>query len=122
VKLPVDANLSPKVSSRLREAGHDAEHVFDHGLTSASDQEIAAFAIERGMTIVSADSDFATLLALGRGAAPSLVLFRSADRLTPDEQAASLVANLAHVEDDLADGAVVSIARGRLRMRRLPLR
>lgn len=72
--------------------------------------------------ILSADSDFASMLALGRGTAPSLVLFRSADMFRPLEQAALLVANLPGVEDELKAGAVVSISRGHLRVRRLPLR
>ncbi len=64
----------------------------------------------------------ATILALtGRGR-PSLVLFRSADALTPREQAALLAANLPTVEDVLRVGAVVSISLNHLRVRRLPLR
>ena len=70
--------------------------------------------------IVSADSDFGELLAASRGATrPSVVLLRSADRLTPDEQAALLAANLPVVADDLEAGAVVTIARGRMRIRSL---
>jgi predicted nuclease of predicted toxin-antitoxin system len=45
--------------------------------------------------IVSADSDFGELLAAARGATrPSVVLLRSPDRLTSDEQATLLAANL----------------------------
>jgi predicted nuclease of predicted toxin-antitoxin system len=41
--------------------------------------------------IVSADSDFGELLAASRGATrPSVVLLRSVDRLTSEEQAALL--------------------------------
>ena len=83
---------------------------------------IASFAISQRSAIVSADSDFATILAMtGRGR-PSLVLFRSADALTPREQAALLAANLPTVEDELQIGAVVSISLNHLRVRRLPLR
>jgi predicted nuclease of predicted toxin-antitoxin system len=122
VKLLVDANLSPKVAAALRAAGYDASHVVDHGLTSATDEEIAACATEHGQTVISADSDFATMLALGGGDAPSLVLLRSADLLAPLDQAAQLAANLPSVRKDLEAGAVVSIARGHLRVRALPLR
>ena len=121
MKLLVDANLSPVVAEQLRLAGHDATHVRDHGLANSLDPEIALFAAVREMTIVSADSDFAMLLALTSGMAPSLVLLRSADALTPGEQAAMLTANLPAVEDDLTAGSVVSIRPGRLRVRRLPL-
>lgn len=122
MRLLIDANLSPVVAERLRAAGFDATHVEDHGLGAASDEHIASFAVEHDAAIVSADSDFATILALTGKGAPSLVLFRSADALAPSGQAALLAANLPTVEDELRAGAVVSISREHLRVRRLPLR
>jgi predicted nuclease of predicted toxin-antitoxin system len=71
--------------------------------------------------IVSADADFGALLALGHLAKPSFVLMRSADHLTPTEQADVLLANLAAVAQDLERGAIVTNARGRLRIRHLPI-
>lgn len=72
--------------------------------------------------IVSADSDFGEMLAARRGATrPSVVLLRSADRLTSDDQAVLLATNLPAVADDLETGAIVSIARGRIRVRSLPI-
>jgi predicted nuclease of predicted toxin-antitoxin system len=59
VKLLVDANLSPTVAEALRQAGHDATHVVEHGLMTASDERIALFAVDQVHVIVSADSDFA---------------------------------------------------------------
>jgi predicted nuclease of predicted toxin-antitoxin system len=122
MRLLFDANLSPRVAERLRQAGHDAAHVADHGLLRASDEEIAEFAAASGHTVVTADSDFPTNLALGGHVAPSVVLFRSGDGLSPAEQAALLESNLGAVAEALNAGAVVSIRRGRLRLRRLPLR
>lgn len=121
MKYLVDANLSPTVASVLRAAGFDASHVCDEGLVTATDAEISAFAVETSAAVISADSDFAMLLALSGTTAPSLVLLRSADRLTPAEQARVLVANLPSFETELVAGAVVSIARGHARVRRLPL-
>ena len=72
--------------------------------------------------IVSADADFATLLAVAGRSEPSLVLLRSADRLTPDQQADLILANLDPVAVDLEAGAVVTIGRGHLRVRTLPVR
>lgn len=121
MKLLVDANLSPQVAARLVEAGYDASHVRDHGLLTASDEKISAFAIDNRYVIVSADSDFAMMLALSGLTVPSLVLLRSTDKLPPADQAETLVANLPAVIDDLEQGSVVSMARGHLRVRRLPL-
>jgi predicted nuclease of predicted toxin-antitoxin system len=121
VRLLLDANLSPKVASRLEAAGHDAVHVRDIGLISASDPEIMRAAAEDERVLVTADSDFAAMLALGSRRTPSVVLLRSADHMRPTAQADLLAANLPAVEDDLARGAIVSLTRGHLRVRELPI-
>ena len=123
MRLLIDANLSPRVSAWLRSAGFDALHVADVGLVTAADETILAYAAVNELVIISADSDFGELLAASPGAArPSVVLLRSADHLTPDRQAALLAANLPAVAEELKAGAMVSIARGRLRIRSLPIR
>jgi predicted nuclease of predicted toxin-antitoxin system len=122
VRLLFDANLSPKVVTRARSEGHEAVHVADVGLLTASDEAILAHAATSGQVIVSADTDFGELLAVSRASRPSVVLLRSADHLTPDQQADLLLANLPAVAAELETGAVVSIARGRLRVRPLPVR
>lgn len=118
----VDANLSPRVAVLLSGAGFESIHVADVDLLTAADQAIVGYAAANGLVIVSADTDFGELLAVSRGAVrPSVVLLRSADRLTPDQQAALLAANLPVVADELKTGALVSIARGRVRIRSLPI-
>jgi len=122
VRLLIDANLSPRVAVALGNAGLESVHVRDVGLLTAPDKAILDYAAANALVIVSADSDFGELLAASRGATrPSVVLLRSADRLTPDEQAALLAANLPAVAEDLEAGAVVTIARGRMRVRSLPI-
>ena len=93
----------------------------DVGLLTASDEKIMAQARAENRVIVSADSDFATMLALGGLTVPSLVLLRSADHLAPVDQAALLLANLPTVADDLVCGSVVYLSPRHLRVRRLPL-
>ena len=87
MKFLVDANLSPRIADRIGQAGHDAVHVHEVGLTTADDQAILNWASEAGAVVVTADADFGTLLALGGHARPSVVLLRSSDHLTPGEQA-----------------------------------
>jgi predicted nuclease of predicted toxin-antitoxin system len=112
VRLLIDANLSPKVAAALRKAGLESVHVGDVGLLTAPDPSILEYAAANALVIVSADSDFGELLAAARGATrPSVVLLRSADRLTSDQQAALLAANLPVVANDLEAGAIVTIAR-----------
>jgi predicted nuclease of predicted toxin-antitoxin system len=98
----VDANLSPRVAITLSSEGFKSIHVGDVGLLTAADQAILDYAAASELVIISADTDFGELLAISRGAVrPSVVLLRSADRLTPEQQGALLVANLPAVADEL---------------------
>lgn len=121
MKLLLDANLSPEVGRRLREAGHDAIHVADIGLLTAADPEILRAAAKEKRILLTADSDFGALLALGSLASPSVLLLRSADHLRPKGQAELIAANLSQIAEDLEKGAIVSLARDRLRVRELPI-
>jgi predicted nuclease of predicted toxin-antitoxin system len=59
VSFLVDNALSPILAERLRQAGHEAAHVRDHGLQGAGDEEIFERAKNEDRIIVSADTDFA---------------------------------------------------------------
>lgn len=90
-------------------------------MLAAPDPDILAHAATSGQVIISADTDFGELLAVTGATRPSVILLRSADHLTPDQQATLLIANLSAITADLHAGAAVSIARGRLRVRPLPV-
>lgn len=121
MKFLVDANLSPRVADRLREAGHESVHVGDVGLISADDDVILARAAEAGEVIVTADADFGALLALGGQSRPSVVLLRSADHLAPGEQALLVLNSLEHTEEELENGAIASVRPTHVRIRSLPM-
>ena len=116
-----DNALSPLVAERLCEAGHNAVHVRAYDLQAATDEVIVERAREEQRIVVSADTDFATILALRLARQPSFVLFRRGTERRPEQQAALLLANLAAIEDDLERGAIVVLEPGRLRIRTLPV-
>ena len=116
----VDAALSPAVAAALGRAGHDAVHVVIYGMLRASDTEIVVRALAEDRVIVSADADFAMLLATRREAHPSFILFRHPMR-SPEAQAGQLLASLHAIEEPLNQGSIVVVEESRLRIRRLPI-
>jgi len=121
MRLLIDNALSPRLADVLSRAGHDVLHVRDVGLRDADDETILRFAETESRVVVSADTDFGTLLAIGKGKLPSVILFRRGSPRSPEKQAAFLVANLPALEEELLQGAIVTLQAERLRIRRLPV-
>ena len=90
-------------------------------MQAATDVEVLTRAEHEARVVVSADTDFGTLLAARRTRSPSLILFRGGVSRRPEQQAALPLANLPAVRDDLETGGVVVIEPGRIRVRRLPI-
>jgi predicted nuclease of predicted toxin-antitoxin system len=121
VKLLIDQNLAARVAVLLRDAGHDAVHVSERGMSSADDDQVLQLALAEERVLVSEDTDFGALLARSGAALPSFVLIRSAERLTTEARANLLVSTLPRVESELEAGAIVVLGRSRVRVRPLPL-
>jgi predicted nuclease of predicted toxin-antitoxin system len=127
MKFLVDNALSPIIAEELRKAGHDAVHVRNYGLQAAKDEEIFRVALQEGRIILSADTDFGTLLARWQMNHPLVILFRKGVERRPDLQIQLLLDHLAQIEADLMAESIVVFERDqfgslRKRIRHLPIR
>lgn len=120
MKFLIDNALSPSMAEGLRKSGYDAIHVRDLGMSRSTDTEIMDFALKEDRVIISADTDFGTLLALRELPKPSFILFRKSDK-RPIALLMQLLDNLSQFNEALNEGAVVVIEDKRIRIRQLPI-
>jgi predicted nuclease of predicted toxin-antitoxin system len=91
------------------------------GLAAADDETIFEHADRDQRVIISADTDFGTILAMRNVARPSVILFRGATPRNPIGQVKLLLANLREIAPSVERGAVVVLEPQRIRIRTLPM-
>jgi predicted nuclease of predicted toxin-antitoxin system len=121
VRFLVDNALPPLLADLLVSAGYDSVHVRVYGMQAASDELILARALAEDRIVISADTDFAVILANQAANRPSFILFRDPNLLIASDYAAALLPALDVLEPELISGCVAVFRNGRLRVRRLPL-
>lgn len=85
------------------------------------DEAIFSRAAQDGWTIISADTDFATLLVLRNDSKPSVILLREGVSHRAESQAELLLANMPVIAPHLESGSVVVFDGARVRVRALPI-
>jgi predicted nuclease of predicted toxin-antitoxin system len=120
MKLLLDQGLPRSTARLLREKGIDAVHVSEIDYSTSEDAVILERGREEDSTVVTLDADFHALLALSGATSPSVIRIRIEG--LKGETAANLIRTvLMQCEEDLKQGAVVTVEPGRIRIRRLPL-
>jgi predicted nuclease of predicted toxin-antitoxin system len=121
MKILVDMNLSPGWVDFLTEAGFEAIHWSHVGPHDAADADVMRWAADRGHVVLTSDLDFGAMLAATRERRPSVLQLRS-DVLAPGVAGKVVLAAIRHLDQELKEGALVSVDALRARVRVLPLR
>ncbi len=120
IRVVLDQGLPRGAVAHLREAGWDAVHVGEIGMSRASDVEILDYARREHRVCVTLDADFHALLVLRFEAAPSVVRIRI-EGLQAVAMAELLLRIWPRIEAAVNDGALVTVTERQVRIRRLPV-
>lgn len=120
MKLLLDQDVPRRAAALLRDAGVDAIHASEAGLSSVDDVELLAWCRVHGAVAVTLDADLHALVALSGQTTPSTIRIRVQGLKGP--QIARVLSDVLETRRDaLAAGALVTVQPGRLRVRRLPI-
>lgn len=120
MKFLLDQGLPRSTVQHLHDAGLEAEHVGNLGLSTASDEAILDEGRKRDAVVVTLDSDFHALLALSNSPSPSVI--RIGVQGLKGDSVARMIQHVARAtKNDLVAGAAVTVTDRRLALRRLPL-
>ena len=97
----IDNALSPLLATLLNHAGHDALHVRQIALQQSEDAAIFDRAAAEDRIVISADTDFGTLLAMRATRKPSVIQFRGQGSRKPEALARTILSNLSSLVDPL---------------------
>jgi predicted nuclease of predicted toxin-antitoxin system len=119
MKFLLDMGISPKTADFLRSFGHEALHLQEEGLGRLSDLMILEKASKEGFVLLTHDLDFGDLLAASGAGLPSVFLFRLRN-MHPERVNLHLRQIIPLCENDLREGAMITVTEGGFRVRKLP--
>jgi predicted nuclease of predicted toxin-antitoxin system len=90
-------------------------------MQAATDDAVFERAGVESRVVVSADTDFGTILALREATSPSVIRLRVASLRRAADQVALILRALPSIDAALRRGAIVVLERHRLRLRDLPI-
>lgn len=121
MKLLLDMNLPPRWVQFLTAESVECIHWSDVGAPTAKDSDIMAYAQEHGFIVFTHDLDFGALLASTDAAGPSVIQVRT-QNIVPEEIGSLVLNAIRQFEEELLQGALITIDPYRSRARILPFR
>lgn len=121
MKFLLDMALSPRTAEFLKKKGYKVVRVNEvipgRGI---EDKIIFDYATENEYCIITADLDFAEILAFTRSLKPSTIILRVEDQRV--ENVNQLLAEvLTKVENEIREGSIIIVEENRIRIRPLPV-
>ncbi len=114
----IDEDLPRSLGSRLRQEGHESQHIIDLGLCGLADQAVFMLAQDGGATLLSRDTGFANILQYPPASHHGIVVVRFPLELRSQAVVTRIVELLKSVEDSELRGALIILEPGRVRIRR----
>lgn len=120
MRLIADLHIAPRTVDYLKTHGHDVLRVPEVLPATAPDTQIIEYALQDRRTILTQDLDFSAEIALSGRTYPSVILLRLSSSHIESVNMV-LMRVLSRLEQDVLDGALITIEDHRVRRRRLPL-
>lgn len=121
MKVLLDMNISPRLVRMLSDAGIETTNWASVGRANQPDTAIMAYAAAKDYVVLTNDLDFGILLSSNNRTKPSVVQLRL-DNLDPAVIIDRLIGLLKQFENELIEGALVTVDSKKNRVRMLPLR
>ena len=120
MRVLLDMNIPLRYTDLLAEKGVQSLRWSDIGAPDATDAEIMAYARENNFIVLTCDLDFTAILSVTHDLKPSVAQIRAS--ILHAERAVDLIAAaLFRNENELKEGAILSIDIKKARLRLLPL-
>jgi predicted nuclease of predicted toxin-antitoxin system len=116
-----DMNISPLTVKSLRELGWESWRVSELMDKRTSDLDILMYARKHRHVVITHDLDFSTLLAFGGYRKPSVISLRL-EEARPEIVTEKILHVISQLEEELAEGTIVSVDETSFRYRTLPLK
>ncbi|MGB9905277.1 MAG: DUF5615 family PIN-like protein [Desulfotomaculales bacterium] len=113
----IDEDLPRSTARLLSEVGYEALDIRDLGLRGVKDQEVLAYACKNKMTIVTADSGFASLVYLSPVKHYGLILLRLPSELPIKTVNEILLKALLNLSPKEITGSIIVVEQDKIRIR-----
>lgn len=120
MKLLLDQGLGRLTAAYLRSGGVECSHVAELAMQRATDAAIVELAEREGLTIITLDADFQSILSVRGARLPSVVRIRI-EGLKSQAVAEIIQTVLGNFSAELEAGAFVTVTASEMRVHRLPI-